>query len=526
MQKEQKPKVKANGKLAKRFTDLDTKRASVLRRCEDYAMWTLPYLFPPTNSKDKELQGPLSSTGARAVNFLSNKLTMTLFQQQFFRLKVSSDELEKLSAAAKQGDPQAKELLSEIDSTLVKKEREAIQELGYNKFRTEATTSSKHVIVTGNALMYMPPKTGDTQVYGLRDYCVVRDLSGNVIEFIMRDRKALCTFNDKIISTLKELDKHKYKDDADVTLYTRVMLKSDGKYHLEQDVENVNLDYVKGQWTKEDLPWIILTWNLVRGEDYGRGLVEDYAGSFHALYVLHQALITGVAIASDIKFLVDPSSVIDVRELNDSASGSYHSGKEGDVSCVQLNKALDFAMVEAAIERITRDISQAFLLNSSVPRDAERVTAEEIRFVAQELETAHGGVYSRFSEEWQYRVAVLILSRVDIKIGATIRPQILTGLENLSRSGELDNLVTFIKHLSLLNEVPEEFRGAINPRKYAAYVGMRTGVEYDQFIMSDDEMMQKQQAEQQAMNQQLAIQGGMDVATAAGKEAVKGNNNA
>ena len=143
---------------------------------------------------------------------------------------------------------------------------------------------------------------------------------------------------------------------------------------------------------------------------------------------------------------------------------------------MQLNKALDFAMVEAAIERITRDISQAFLLNSSVPRDAERVTAEEIRFVAQELETAHGGVYSRFSEEWQYRVAVLILGRIDLKINASIRPQILTGLENLSRSGELDNLVTFIKHLSLLNEVPEEFRGAINPRKFAAYVGMRTGV--------------------------------------------------
>ena len=34
------------------------------------------------------------------------------------------------------------------------------------------------------------------------------------------------------------------------------------------------------------------------------------------------------------------------------------------------------------------------LLNSSVQRNAERVTAEEVRYMAQELETALGGVYS------------------------------------------------------------------------------------------------------------------------------------
>lgn len=518
---EDKKQKKPSGSLAKRWTQLDTARSSMIRRCEEYAMWTLPYLFPPTGSKNTELQGPLSSTGARAVNFLSNKLVMTLFSQQFFRLSVQVEAMQKLVDAAREGDKEATELLATLDKELIAQEKAAIQALGYNRFRTEATTAAKSVVVLGNSMLYLP-EDGNTQVYGLRDYCVVRDLSGNVIEFIMRDQKALSTFSPAIIEKLRESNKNKYKDEAaNVTLYTCVKFNEDGRFHMKQEIEQVPLDS-KGIWPKEDLPWIILTWNLIRGEDYGRGLVEDYAGTFHALYELNKALITGVAIASEVKFLVDPTSMLDVKEMNDSPSGSYHSGKEGDVSCVQLNKSLDFGMVEKAVDRLTRDIAQAFLLNSSVPRDAERVTAEEIRYVAQELETAHGGVYSRFAEEWQYRVAVLILKRNGMKPNERIRPQILTGLENLSRSGDLDNFRMFMSDLSMLNNVPEEFRAALNPRKLAAFLGNRAGVDYDQFTFTDAEITERQNREQEAINQQLAQQGQNEVAVEAGKEAVKG----
>lgn len=41
------------------------------------------------------------------------------------------------------------------------------------------------------------------------------------------------------------------------------------------------------------------------------------------------------------------------------------------------------------------------LLNSAVQRNGERVTAEEIRYVAGELEDTLGGVYSLLSQELQ-----------------------------------------------------------------------------------------------------------------------------
>ena len=46
-------------------------------------------------------------------------------------------------------------------------------------------------------------------------------------------------------------------------------------------------------------------------------------------------------------------------------------------------------------------------------RSAERVTAEEVRYMAQELETALGGVYSILSQEFQYPFVNLLLGRME-----------------------------------------------------------------------------------------------------------------
>jgi hypothetical protein len=509
--------------LADRWKTLEGKKTSVISRSEDYALWTLPYVFPPTSTKESELQGPLDSIGARAVNHLSNKLVMTLFQpsQPFFRLRVTDDMLDEIKQAAEEGDSDASTMIAEIDKVLAKKERAAMSELNFSSFRTAATNSTKALIVTGNCLEYHPENSKKVQTYSLRDYCVVRDLSGTVIEFMTRDSKAFSTFSDEIQAKLTTDRNHKYNAESDVVLYTHVKLGVDGRYHMKQAADNTMLDS-EGSWPAEELPWIILTWNLVRGEDYGRGLVEDYAGAFHSLYILAQAEVDVIGIASDIKFLVNPASTIDIVELNKSESGSYHSGREGDVVALQLNKAVDMQMVEAMVERLQRQIAAAFLLNSGVTRDAERVTAEEIRATANELEMSHGGVYSRFAEDWQYRVAVLMLKRVglDTGDGQTLAPHIITGLDSLSRAGDLDNLRMFIADLSLLENVPDELRGAIDPAKFIGFIGVRRGVDYEQFIKSSEQMQQEQAQQMQMQQQQMQMQAGANVAEEAGKAAV------
>lgn len=512
-------------KLSSRWTELEGKKTNLVTRCYDYAMWTLPYIFSRTETKDSELQGPLDSIGARAVNHLSNKLIMTLFQpsQPFFRLSVNDDTAAELAAQAEQGDQNATELMTQLDKALAKTEKAAMRELDFNHYRTEATTAAKNLIITGNALIYHPESgKGKTQVYSVKDYCICRDLSGYVVEFITRDKKALFTFSKAVQDKLQAANPQKYKSDTDVTIYTQLKLNDKKKYELCQYADDYKLDST-GEWPAEELPWIPLTWNLVRGEDYGRGLVEDYAGAFHALYVLAQAEVDVVAIAADIKFFVDPASTVDVEELNRSESGSYHSGKEGDVTCNQLNKAVDMQMVESMVQRLQQQIGAAFLLQSAITRDAERVTAEEIRYNANELDIAHGGVYSRFSEEWQYKTAILMLKRIDIDLGMNkiIDPVIITGLDSLSRAGDLDNLRLMISDLMLLNGVPDDIRAGIDAQKFIAFVGIRRGVEYDKFVKSQATMQAEQQ---QAMAMQNQMQQNEAATKFAGEAAKQGIN--
>ena len=504
--------------LRKRWEILDAQKEQLHTRNERYARWTLPYLYPcEDRNKNDELESDLDSVGARAVNHLSNKLVETLFPsyRPFLRLEMSEEvELEL---------EQAQVPLTEVDKALVRGEKRTVRTLDRMGHRTAATTATKQLIVTGNALMYYPIGS-KCQVYSTRDYCVVRDIAGNVIEMVLRDIKAFETFTDAVKDKLqaeRPREQKEYEDDTAVTLYTRVLL-NDNKYEVTQAADAVMLDVNRNSYAKKDLPWLPLTWNLSRGEDYGRGMVEDYSGAFGALDILSQALIEGIVSSAALKFLVKPSSVIDIEELNKSHNGSYHSGEDGDIVAVKSDKHIDFQQVKMVIEDFTRQIAQAFLLNSTVTRDAERVTAEEIRFQAQELEMAYGGIYSRFTEDWQEPVARLLLSAQNITVSdQEIYPVVVTGLDTLSRMGDLDNFRMFMNDLSLINAVPETIQQRLKTSDLLMWVGNARGVDYTRFVKTEQEFQQEQQAamqQQQAMMQQETEQ---NLTQTAGEELIK-----
>ena len=521
--------IKFDKTANKVFEELHNLRTPVLRRCEDYARWSLAHIFPEITATDQDnIEKPKSqdSSGAAAVNTLSNKLILTMFRpaQPFVRLRAESDLLEALVAEAKT-DVEANDLLTEIDKELSKAEQDVMKELDFSHYRTEATTTAKRLVITGNAMLYHPEDGSRTQSYSVRDYVVRRDISGNVVEFVTKDTKALATFKQEIKDQILKSKKKKRqakKDDSDISLYTHLKLGEDGRFHIQQYADEIKLD-TEGAWTKDDLPWIVLTWNLSRGSDYGTGLVEDYAGAFHGLYQLSRAFVSVVGVAADIKWLVNPASMLDVEHLNNSESGTYHMGGPEDIVAMQLNKTLDLQVVMSQIQDWRQQIGQAFLMFSSVQRDAERVTAEETRQIVDDLEIAHGGIYSRFADEWQRRTAILMLKRVDIKVGkdTQIYPQIITGLDSLSRAGDLQNLRLMFSDLAMLNDLPEAVTAVINLEKFIAYVGVRRGVEYEKFVKTPEEIEADQQRAMQMQKQQLQQQTQADVATEAGKQAVQ-----
>lgn len=505
------------GPIESAWNTMDNNRSTQRMHWEKFASWTLPMLYPSSggNSVENEVvYATGDNIGADAVNHLSNHIIDTLFTpwRPFFRIYMSDELQAQLQSEA--GMDQVT-----LDTIFAEKEREAVNLNNDKSFRAEAPMVAKLLITTGNALMYYPKGTDAVQVYNPRDYVIKRDLSGNMVKLITRDTKALETFSKDIIEQIRTNVKSIRETHEQVTIFTQIAIGDDGKFKVTQEAEGISLDTGENFYTKNDLPWIPLVWNLKRGEDWGRGLVEEKAKTFHTLAVLTEAEAQIVANAAEIKFLVKPSSYIDIDEVVEAPSGSYHIGEEGDISVISINKHADLSQINLLIERYRKEIMSTFLMEESVRREAERVTAVEIRYMAQRLESKHGGIYSRLADDWQKPIAYRLLSSIEFDIGGSedIIPRIITGMESLSRSTEMDNIAMVFNDLSTVNALPEEARTEISFGRLLRKASNNRGVDPMDFMKTEEEKQaeidQAMALQAQAQDQDVSSQVATNAAT-------------
>lgn len=84
-----------------------------------------------------------------------------------------------------------------------------------------------------------------------------------------------------------------------------------------------------------------------------------------------------------------------------------------------------YADCKMTADAIESRLSYAFMLNSAVQRSGERVTAEEIRYVANELEDTLGGIYSILSQELQLPLANTLLNILSKRVKLLMSLKIL-----------------------------------------------------------------------------------------------------
>ena len=511
------------------FTELDGKKGDLHDRCEQYSRWTVSSVFPHENpgqyNTQQESEKGNVAIGARLVNHLAHRIVDTMFpnDKPFFAIQLNPEAERKIveEAGEEGGDGQA--ILQETYAAMSAVENAAMQSLNLTAYRPVAVNAVIQKIVTGNALIRRMDDDSRV-VYSVRDYVCRRDISGKVLELILRDSKQFGELDETIQLDVRTSPKgkgNKFQDEDDVMLYTYFVHK-DGKWWQTQAVEDVNLEE-EVSYKDADFPCIPMAWNLGRGDHYGRGLVEDYTVSFHNIDVLTSALIDMIGIAADVKFLVDPASGIDLQAYNEARRGEYVAGKKDDVSVPAYEFGVQIQYVAQQIEKLERELAQAFLLQSAGVRDAERVTAEEIRFFAREIESAFGGLYSRLALDWQRKEAEYQLSKIDFDMylgGSTTMfdVRVTTGLESLSREGKLDSLRMAIMDMGMLEGVPEDIRAVINPLKFAAFIFRNRTVAAEEFLYTATEFQQVQQQKQQQEQQLAAQQGEQAAAAAAVKE--------
>lgn len=484
-----------------KYDELAGKRSVIESRIEEYATWTLPTIFPlQGEGSETEMQNDIQSFGAQAVNHLSNKLVMGLFgpSRSFFRLELTDKLREELVTAGITEDS--------IQGALQGAEQESVKELDRMGAREPFITAIQHLIITGNSLVEMPTD-GAVQVYSVRDYVIERDINSFVIRIIIRDMTRFDALTVDQRTSIEQSNSRTFDDSHLIELFTDIVWHpDDNKYRVNQYADDVNVTVTEGVYPANDLPYIPLVWKLVRGENYGRGLVEDYSGDFTQLSVSELAVSEIMGVIAQIKGLVHPTGITDVHELNASANGEWVSGREEDVSMLSFQeKIADLQAIEGFIDKKERRLSKAFLMDQASVRDAERVTAEEIRLIARDLELALGGVYTRLAQSFQLPIARLLLKRIEFTIDSKlIEPIIVTGLDALSRSGDLDSYRLFIQDVQLLGTIDEEIRGLLNLDRLVNFLAVNNNLDVEMALKTEDELAAK--AEQQQRAQEQAIQ--------------------
>ena len=173
------------GKAQALYQKLEAEKMAYLDRGVECSKYTLPTLITDNDrSSGKNLYTKIATTyqglGARGVNNLASKLLIALLppNQAFFRLSVDDMKL-------KQELEDYKELQSEFDQQLSLMERAVMRDIEESGDRTALFEALKHLIVSGNALLYIA-ETG-TRVYPLKSFCLSRDPEGNLIEVVVRE---------------------------------------------------------------------------------------------------------------------------------------------------------------------------------------------------------------------------------------------------------------------------------------------------------------------------------------------------
>ena len=487
------------------WTALDSLRSGLITRIERYAALTIPKVCLPSGFDEisAEQSHDYQSLGAQAVNHLCNKLMLAMFAPSRPFAKVIPGKRAKAAAAA------ANLTDTQLDQILAAGERQAIKELDSRGQRPKLYRLLRHIVVAGNALLVLTSK--GLRVIAIRNYVVKRDIWGDVKTIIIREKVKFDELDETIVNLLRA----RYQDDTVVSFYKWIKRESNGSYTMTQWVDDHRLPKeFDGKWPANRLPYQAITWDLADESDYGTGLVEEYIGDLEATSVLSEAVVDGSILGTEYRWMVNPNGQTAIEDLNNSENGDALPGMPADVSPTQGGNPKAIEIAEHVLDRYERRISRGFLMGSAVIRDAERVTQEEVRLTANELETAYGGVYSTLASSVQIPVAYWLFDTIDLKLKESdLDVTIVTGLDALSRNGDLDNFRMAMGDMASVSSVPDSLAARVKWQEVGAFIGQGRNIDLARFLMTDAEFaeVQSQQAEAR-VREQAAAEAGMATA--------------
>jgi hypothetical protein len=471
-------------------------REAYLTRARECARLTIPALFPLSgHNATSALPTPYQSIGAFGINNLSAKMLLALFPPNTANYRYDIDDF-TLQALTQQ-----KGMRAEVEKALSSMERSVTGSFDDSPLRTGLSEAFKQLLVAGNVLTHFRPN-GTVRVYRLDQYVVRRSPAGVVLEVVALDVLAREELPKEVQDRVPLHGTSQGDAERTVEVYTHIRKTPQG-WTVHQELKGSRIPGTSATYPEDGLPYLALRLSAQPNEDYGRSYVDEYKGDLYSLEMLQKALVQGAAAAAKVLMLVKPNSTTRILDITGSESGDVKVGNAEDVTILQLDKMSDFRFAIELRNELVTQLSRAFLLTAGIIRDAERVTAEEIRALMQDLDQGLGGLYTLMATELHLPLIKLRTyqlqraGRLPTLPKGIVTPKITTGLAALGRGNDVAKLRQLA---SILQEAlgPEGAMQALNPTDFAARLVAGLGIDGDGLVKTREDLLAEQQAEQQA----------------------------
>jgi hypothetical protein len=484
-----------------RYDYLSKDRSQFLDVAEQCSELTIPFLITQDDSVQRGGRGriitPWQSVGAKGVVTLASKLMLALLppQASFFKLQVNDAAL---------GDEIPAKARSEMDLSFAKLERLVMDSINASTDRVVVHQAIKHLVVGGNGMIFMGKD--NLKFFPLNRYVVERDGNSNILEIVAKER-----ISRKLLPILNTIQPNPVGDDGsdnseDVDVYTHVK-RDNNRWIWHQEVFDKIIPGSQGKAPIDASPWLVLRFNTVDGESYGRGRVEEFLGDLRSLDSLMQSLVEGSAVASKVIFTVSPSSTTKPQTLSQAKNGAIVQGRPDDIAAITVGKTADFKTAFEVAAVLERRISEAFLVMNV--RQSERTTAEEVRMTQMELEQQLGGLFSLLTVEFlvpylNRKLSVMQRNQEIPRLPKSlVRPTIVAGINAIGRGQDRESLATFLTTLSQTLG-PEVMAKEINTNEAVKRYAASMGIDVLNLVKSMEE-------QEQQMQQQIGIQKDMEL---------------
>ena len=501
------------------YDDLAKDRQGPLEKGRELSAIIIPSLLPPDGYKSGDtLPPPNQSFLAKLANTLASKLMLVAFPpgQPMMRHEIIEHKLQGEIDA----DP---ELYSEIELALSRKEEAHRKRLASTNITAAYTEFMRLLLAGGGNALWQQTDIDYPVVHKMDSYVVERDSKGRVQTVILKETIKFVNLKGPHKQLVRLVQQQKGLQPSSSNLYDEVVdiytvQKLDGDegdqvWLYWQEYEGTFIPDTDAEAPLE-VPILYAGWLVPRyKQNWGGSYAEEYEGDMFTVENHRGSLNDGSEFASFLLWFLKPGSATSKRSIEEAENGKILTGDAEDLSTPKTDKNADFGFVMENLEAVKQDLAAAWLAMSSIQRDAERVTAEEIRALAGELDQAMGGLYTVLAQGPQRHVVKRFLQlheETDEAIPQLpkeiVSTSVITGIDALGRSVEFDKLVTLGRAAkeTLGEAVAQEF----NPGDYTRRLCAALGIKPDGLVKSREQKAAEAAEAKQDMTQQTLLEEG------------------